>query len=256
MIFYRALKAEILKLRRTFALKMVVLSPAAIVVLMLFITSQSPFTILRRVGSGSDWIALANVTLLLWGLLMLPLFITLEATLIAGVDHGENQWKALFARPINRANLYLAKLTVVTALTIVSTLILLAGLFAGGVVLPHLQTEAKFASPIPAATIIREGLEMTGLGFLALTIQHWVSLRWRSFAVSMGVGIVGMVIGYGMVVASQPNGGWALYFPWSLPMLILAMRPVNVTMALCGSTLLGCLVTIVGCNEFCRREVH
>jgi ABC-2 type transport system permease protein len=235
---------------------MAVLAPLVVVILMLFIASQMPLSMLRRRGIENDWIALARMNFVFWGLLMLPLYITLEAALVAGVDHAEGQWKALLARPVPRYAFYLAKLAVIVGLAMLSTLILVIGVIVSGLVLPHLQNEATFNTPVPVIAIASQGFQMTALGFLALAIQHWVSLRWRAFAVSTGVGIVAMVLGYGMVAASQPSGGWTQWFPWSLPMLVLAAWPVHVATVLVVGTLIAFLVTIAGCVEFSNREVN
>lgn len=254
-MFPRVLRTEFLKLRRTVALKMALLAPFAVTLMTFFIASQSPFTMLRRNGMTNDWLALAHLNFVLWGLLMLPLYITVQSALVAGIDHAENQWKSLLARPIPRPAFYIAKLTVLMTLALLSTLVLLAGVFASGLLLPYLQNTATFHATPPVTTILRQGCLMTALGFLALTLQHWVSLRWRSFAVSTGAGVVAIVIGYGMTFASQPNGAWTQYFPWSLPMLVLAKWPVNLTEVFAFTVLLGILSTAAGCLEFSRREV-
>jgi hypothetical protein len=44
----------------------------------------------------------------LWATLMMPLFITIETALIAGLEHSENQWKNLLAFPIPRWTIYIA----------------------------------------------------------------------------------------------------------------------------------------------------
>jgi hypothetical protein len=96
---------------------------------------------------------------------------------------------------------------------------------------------------------------MTMLGFLSLAIKHW-SASGGAFAVSRGVGIVAMVLGYGMVAASQPNGGWTKWFPWSLPMLVLAAWPVSISTVIAGSIALAILVTLLACLEFSTREIR
>lgn len=250
----RAVQAELIKLRRTTAVKMAVLAPLAVVVLMLFISATSPHTVLKT-GSHGDWIALTHAAFLLWGLLMLPLYITVQTSLVAGVDHADNQWKSIMARPVPRSAFYVAKLIVVSALTLFSTMLVPIGVMIGGTVLPRLQSVASFDDPMPVDVIVQESLKLAALGFLALTIQHWISLRWRSFAASTGAGVVAMVIGYVMAVASTPNGGLPAYYPWTLPMLVLAKWPVNMPAVLSISALCGCLLTALGCAEFSSREV-
>src|SRR4051812_8426624 len=114
MTLSRAIYAETLKMKRTLALKIVVLAPVGVVVLTLFVASQAPYSTLR-VGSRAidPWRALSRLNFQFWGLLMLPMYIALQTALMAGLDHADNQWKALFARPVPRWNTYVAKLLVV-----------------------------------------------------------------------------------------------------------------------------------------------
>jgi lantibiotic transport system permease protein len=108
MTLLRVLHAEVLKMKRTIALKMVVLSPAVVVPLILFLASQAQFSMLNRNGISNEWAQLTRSNLLFWALLMMPLYITLETAVMAGLDHSENQWKSLLARPVPRWTLYVA----------------------------------------------------------------------------------------------------------------------------------------------------
>lgn len=251
----RALYAESLKLKRTIALKMVVIAPAAVVLLVLVLTSQAPFTMLRMHEVQNEWITLARLDLMYWAVLMMPLYIALQSALISGLDHADNQWKSLLARPVPRWTLYVAKLIVVAAMTIASALLLLGGVLASGAVLPFLQSDARFAAPVPFSAIFRDGAGITGLAFLALMIQHWISLRWRAFSIAIGTGIVATVVGYFADIASRHTGGLPQYFPWSLPMMVLAKYPHNTEATLAIAGILGLTVAAAGCFEFCRREV-
>jgi ABC-2 type transport system permease protein len=190
-----------------------------------------------------------------WIFLMMPLYITLEAALVAGLDHSENQWKSLLARPVPRWTLYVAKLIVVMAMTVTGTAILVGGILMSGVILPRIQPELIFAFPIPWREIFRDGAEVMALAFFALTIQHWVSLRWRSFSVAIGTGIVAMVIGFFAAGVGQQLGGWPQYFPWALPMIIVGRNTQNIGTALWISGAAGLVVAAAGCWDFCRCEV-
>ncbi|MBL8214219.1 MAG: ABC transporter permease [Bryobacterales bacterium] len=256
MMFVRALSAELLKLKRTIAAKLVVLAPLSIVVLVLFLASQSPFSTLGRMGVSNEWTALTRVTLMLWTLLLLPLYMTIESALVAGLDHAENQWKSLFARPVPRWTVYVAKFIVVYTMTSAGTVVLVCGVLIDGWLLPRLQAEYRFQPPVPVGPIFRMGLEVAGLAFLALAIQHWVSLRFRSFAVAVATGVMGMVVAYVAVIATHPLGGWPQYFPWALPMLVLSGRPHDLVTGLWVSGLFGLAAMGIGCWDFCRREVQ
>jgi hypothetical protein len=256
MTLLRVLHAEMLKMKRTVALKMVLLCPAVVVLLIIFIASQAPFSTLHRTGIRNEWANLTRSNLWFWAMLMMPLYITLETALLAGLDHSENHWKSLLARPVPRWTLYVAKLIVVVAMTAASTLLLVCGILMAGAVLPRLQPELVFGFPVPWAAIFRDGSQVMALAFLALTIQHWVSLRWRSFSVSIGTGIVATVVGFFAVGAGQQVGGWPQYFPWALPMLVLSKQPHDIQAVLFITGPLGLLVAAAGCFDFCRREVQ
>jgi hypothetical protein len=255
MMLWRVLHAESLKMKRTMALKMVVLAPATVVLLALLMASQAPFTMLRRGGVSNEWMALERVHLMFWAFLMMPLFLTLESALVAGLDHSENQWKSLLARPVARWTFYVAKLLVVMAMIAAATLLLLGGVVMDGLALKRLQSQVTFSIPIPWLAMVRECAQVAGLAFLALTLQHWVSLRWRSFAAPVGVGIVALVIGFSAFAATQQVAAWPQYFPWSLPMLVLSRRPINIEAVLWVSWAVGLVVAAAGCVDFCRREV-
>ncbi len=258
MKLFRALHAESLKIKRTMALPLVAICPAVIVVLVLFVTANAPFSTLHRGGTGREieWANLTRFTLRFWALLMMPLYMTLQSALIAGLDHADNQWKSLLTRPVPRWTFYVAKLLVVSAMMASGMLVLLCGLFLNGAVLPRIQSQVVFGWPVPWTAILADGARVLGLSFLALTIQLWVSLRWRSFSVAVGTGIVAMVIGTFAVAIAQQVGGWPLYFPWSLPMMVVSREHYNIQAALLLSGAASFLVASAGCWDFCRREVQ
>jgi len=255
MMLWRALHAEMLKMKRTIALKMVVLAPAIVVSLVFFIVTQAPYSSLHRNGIKDEWTGLASLSLFFWALLMMPLYVTLESSLVAGLDHSENHWKSLLARPVPRWSIHVAKLIAVVAMTATATLALLCGILLSGAILPHVQPQVVFGFPVPWPAMARDCAQVTGLMFLPLTIQQWVSLRWKSFSVATGAGIVATVVAFFAVAASRQVPGWPQYFPWALPMLVLSKQAPNIPATLVISGALGLIVAAVSCWDFCRREV-
>jgi hypothetical protein len=256
MLLRRALDAETLKLKRTLALKMVAIAPLAVLALTAFIATQAPWSTLRAGAAGYAWSRLTRVNLQFWGLLMMPLFITLQSTLVAGLDHADNQWKALFARPVPRWTIYVSKLCVVTTMTAVSSAVLAAGILLGGNALRAVLPREIIFGPAPFRDVFAKTAQMTALAFLSLTIQHWVSLRWRTFSAGVGFGIVAMVTSFGMMLAAGQYGGWPQYFPGALPMLVLARDPGDLGAAIWIGIMGGIAVSVTGCAEFCRRDVN
>jgi hypothetical protein len=257
MTLLRVLHAETLKLKRTIALPMAAVAPALIALLVYVMGVNAPFTTLNRNGQTGEWAALMRAHLRYWAPLMLPLLITLETALLAGLEHSESQWKSLLARPLPRWNFYVAKLLVGVALTAASSAVLVAGMLVDGAILPHFQHELIFAAPLPWAEMVRLGAEALCLAFPLLVIQNWVALRWRSFSVALGVGMVGLVVGLFLFVAGQQNAKELQLFPWSLPMLVLGNAySLDVSTGVIFSVAVGMAAAAAGCWEFCRREVQ
>src|SRR5690606_20585172 len=95
MSLARVLAAEAIKLRNTLALWMCLIAPAVVVLLYLMMALSS-----KRAPQPADaeeaWSGWFRAVSGLWSFLMLPLFITLEAALLAGLEHANHQWKFLF----------------------------------------------------------------------------------------------------------------------------------------------------------------
>ena len=88
----RALWAEMLKMKRTVALRLAFIAPAAVVVYcLLWFWGEEPEP------QHNMWLELWQMGRIFWTLLMLPLFVTLQSALLSGLEHRNGQWKQLFA---------------------------------------------------------------------------------------------------------------------------------------------------------------
>ena len=247
----RALWAEILKLKRTLTLWMVVIAPLVVVGLIsLLIYFQAGPK--KHYESDEAWRTFISGIVGLWSLLMLPLFVTLESALLAGLEHNEKQWKYLFTLPVPRWTIYLAKLLVCLMMVTVCTFILGIGIMGAGIILGQLLPQFKtFWRDIPWLEIFR-GVVLTSVAaWLIVAIHTWVSLRWRSFTVSVGFGMSATIIGF---LLSQSDK-WGKFYPWSLPANTFTNGGENMLFALLFS-IVGCIVAGgLGCWEMTRRDV-
>ena len=246
----RALNAEIMKMKRTLALLMVLVTPGTVVALQFF-------TLLQR-GENMEsfqaepWNVLAQGILGLWAILMLPLFITLETALLAGMEHGTQQWKHLFALPVPRWTIYAAKLLVSAGLIALSTLTLVGGIVAAGLALQALLPGVSFPATIPLWDILRPAVLIFLTAGLILAIHTWVSLRWASFTVAVSVGIVATV--GGAIIGNSLT--WWKYYPWALAVNVISGPgvqdlPLALTLGIGG----GIVVGVLGCWDVVRRDV-
>jgi hypothetical protein len=251
MPLLRVLWAETLKIKRTPTLAMVFAFPIFVVAMMTFLLSQLPSSLLNR--PAPHWIPLSRSILQLWTVLIMPLFITLATALMAGLEHQENHWKNLIALPVPRWTIYVAKLIVVTCMVGMTGFLIACGLLISGVVLGSVEKQLQFPAPIPWVAIFRAVGAATGLTFLSVTIQHWFSLRLKSFTLPVWAGIFLVFMNF-VIVGAAKGDSWSQYYPWALP--VRALQPaVDLAPLLWISALAGLVVTAAGCWEFCRREV-
>ncbi|MEO8028105.1 MAG: ABC transporter permease, partial [Bryobacteraceae bacterium] len=109
IMLIRVLRTEFLKLKRTLALWMVVVAPVVVVLLQFLVGYKGG----ERLSQGNDaWPAIVRNSVALWTILMMPLFVTLETSLLAGLEHTDKNWKTLLALPAPRWTIYASKLIV------------------------------------------------------------------------------------------------------------------------------------------------
>jgi hypothetical protein len=193
--FVRIISIEAMKLRRTLALKVSIMVPLAVIAITL------TMNLLRSYGSefvgdhpnGWDTLIL-DQTLILWLFVLFPLFVTLEAALLAGVEHRENNWKHIFALPIPRWTIYMAKLMVGFGLVVVSSVVLAVGTVVQGAIIAMFRPDLGLSLPIPWDLVFLRNFGFLPAALFMLAIQIWVAIRWRSFTVPMVVGIVGTML--------------------------------------------------------------
>lgn len=209
----KAFMTERLKLRRTLALWMTLIAPAVVAGLSFII-------LLRRsepIAGGMDvWSALSGNTFMLWSMLMMPLFIALETVLTANIEHSGHCLKHLFALPVPRWAVYGAKLCVNILLNFLAILALILLLTIAGFGLLALRPDLQFSMAYPIGRLAVSGLILFLASLFIIAVHTWVSMRWRSVVVGLGLGIAATIIG--VIVVNSDLWG---YYPWAIPTILM-----------------------------------
>lgn len=217
---------------------------------MIFLTQDDEFF---KSATFDAWTDLSNLAAIFWALLMLPLFVTLQSALLAGLEHRNDQWKYLYALPLPRWTIYAAKQVGVVALMALSHLALLVLILLGGGLLSLLRPGLGFETGIPWSELVQRMVVIYLASWLIIAIHTWVGLRWQSFVVALGVGCVLTVAGVAII-----NSQWGSFYPWALPGTLVNQLNKGVPFPwsefLVGS-LGGIAVALLGCWDVTRREV-
>ena len=241
-MFVRALSAEALKYRRTSALFLAVGVPVSINLLFLLIFALTPR--LQQAPVAARWEMFLSGGMSTWTQLFLPLGLGIIAALVLSLEHADNQWKHVLILGPSRVAVYIAKWLAVVALVMLgSVAFMLSSLLIGGLV-------TGFAA-IPWLNLLR-GAGLTFVGALGIiSLQTWISTRFKAFAVSIGVALFGAIIGG---FATQSQLYWKLV-PWTYPAGAFGFSAPNDTLAMLLSAGFAVTITALAAWDFSRRDM-
>lgn len=242
-----ALRAELLKTKRSLAFVVALVAPVVVVVLQIAMYFDYMDFYL---GGAEDnpWPVFNQTMLTYWALLVMPLFITLQTTLIAQVEQRQNNWKLLYTQPIPRWMIYIAKYLLGGMLLLASALVLIALMFGAGQLLYLFFPGYSFNAPFPIFDALLDTLLVCSVSALLLSLHTWISLRFQNFVTPLGIGIGATVIGL-FVFGSD----WVYWYPWTIPgavaMEINFPNPLSIAFGVAGL-----LLIVPMCLDLVRLE--
>ncbi|MEQ7155693.1 ABC transporter permease [Brevundimonas aurifodinae] len=236
------LSVEVRKLNRSLALLLALAAPTLIAIFVFFN--------MLRGKEPQPWEMYLQSSTAIWAFFMLPMSVTALTALVAQMEHGPRAWDHLRCLPLARWKLYAAKAICVLAAVAIMSVLNLA-LTWGAVTLastikPVLVPTGVFDLGAQAVLLGKVLLSAT----LMIAIQFWIALRFSSFVPALAVGIGGTFFS---VVATSAKQG--VFFPWQMPINMLAVEPWRVTTALVLGGGLGLVMLMLAVAHLSRREV-
>ena len=242
----RTVSAESLKLKRTLALRLAVIAPLFIVVLQFGVYLARGEDIERAARDPAAGFARGIVTL--WTLVFLPFWATLAASLCASLDHSGNHWDQIFALPLRRWPVYAAKWIIVFGLVVLSSICL--PLFAVGAIEILKQVRVEWRGAALPWHLLLGGVSRSCVASLLLvSLQCWLSLRWRTSLIALGIGIAGIMSG--IILISAPMRFLSMY-PWTAP--AAAASPREPLLPLIWGASGGLAIAVFACWRLGARD--
>jgi hypothetical protein len=205
--------SEIVKLKRTLALWMVLIAPLFVIVL------QCALWLNQSDGIGTDadlWLMFSTNILSMWGIFMFPLFCALVVALVYQYEHTTSGWQKLYTLPVSRWHVLAAKQSAALFLLLASGITLFAGTIAAGFVVDAMHPNIDMPSYIPVAEMARRWTLVFIASLMVFAVQNWVSLRWTSLSVPIGTGIGGT-----FVAIFATSWKYGHFYPWLMPIHVL-----------------------------------
>lgn len=238
----RVLKAEIIKMHH---------SPVWLAFLLIPIIPafMGTFNYLNNLGIlENQWYSLWTQHTLFACYFFLSVLIGIYASYLFRLEHANHNWNAVMTAPVLITQLFMAKLMMGWLMVIltqlwIGLLFIISGLLAG------------LAGPIPPELSVWLLFGALG-GMVVCALQLCLSLVIRSFAVPVGIALMGGIAG--LALLSQ---GYGLTFPYALITLGMRANDPAAPMAVSEiSFLIACAVFIAGFCLFAitwlkRRDV-
>ena len=236
------LSVEARKLNRSLAALLAVAAPSLIAIFLFFN--------MLRGEKAMPWEMWMQSSTGVWAFFMLPMSVTALTALVAHVEHGPRAWDHLRALPVARWKIYAAKAICVIAIVATMSLLNLALSFGAVTAAVAIKPVLAPTGALDMAAQVLMVCKVAAAGTLLTAIQLWIALRFASFVPALAVGIGGTFFS---VVATSAKQG--VFFPWQMPVNMLAAEPWRAATALTLGGGVGTVVLLLAIAHLSRREV-
>lgn len=236
----RAVHAEVYKLKNNSILVTALVLPGAIALVMNLvlpiISNGRPF------ATGNAWVSTTIGLLQVWGFIQAFIVAVVTAQL-GGMEHQNNRWKYLFALPVSRKAMYVAKGIVSLGLFGLSSLAILIGVIVTGLLLNVIKPDVGFGAAVPLGDMLVIVLVNYAASWLLIAIHVWAGMNWSNFGPAIGLAMVAFLLNTFLV----PYPTILRVFPWALPTNFFVMG-VNLTgdLVMSDVMLTSAIISIVG----------
>ena len=228
MEFIISFRTELIKIKNSFTLWLIVIGSAFIPVFFLLHhfyewerylpkPDENPwFEYFRKGFNGVHFI-------------LLPMLLALLIGLLLNIEHKSNTWKHIFVLPVSKTKIYFSKYLLLISLIILFYCLLLLFFFLGALILSLWKTEFNFLlfKPIYLYHSVQSGIVgfvvKSFISILGITAIHfWLSYRLKNLFINIGIGLAGVVLSITLYLGKSHS---IIYFPYAFPAMMCNFVP-------------------------------
>ncbi|MFT4801988.1 MAG: hypothetical protein ACI93N_001763 [Flavobacteriaceae bacterium] len=214
LYYTSSLKNELIKLKRTFAFWLTIIS-AILFPILFFMAYFFKHENLVPTAGINPWEKFMTIQIENSIPFFIPMFIVLITSLIMQVEHKSLGMKNLFSLPIPKWSVYFGKLTIVIFAIITTYVYYYVAILLSGVLLGIIHSDLAFLDFQPDHFKFIKVLSTSFIASLGIIgIQFWLSFRFKNFVIPLGFGMFLAIIG--IILAQAPQ---SIYFPYSFSLL-------------------------------------
>jgi hypothetical protein len=243
-LFWRIINAERMKLKSSWVILSVIMAPL-FVLLIQFANFLFRYDSVVKEGD-IPWIVFIEQHTVMWAVMLLPILGAVLSSMLIGVENNDNNWKYVFSLPLKRSHLYIAKISIVFYLLIISCIFLGLGIVVSAKIL-------GISGSIPVFFIIKILIAALLGCFAILNIQFWLTTKFENPGVPMAIAVCGSVTALFLL-----QSAFTRWLPWTYPYFTLPIElneNVNTLWYVGQSVVVGLVCFIAGLREFTRRDI-
>lgn len=213
---FNSLSSELLKIKNTAALWLVVGGSLFIPLIMIIIQISYPEKTAAKNLSETFWMSFYNESWQSMAMFLLPMGIILVTSMLTQLEFKNNTWKQLFSSPQPLYFIFVAKMKVIFLLMLLFLLLFNIGIYVSVLIPALIFGKIPFPTDsIPVLTFLKS----SALYFIdclpIIALQYLISLRFKNFLVPVGVG-------FALIIASMFALSWK--FGYTFPYIYSSLN--------------------------------
>ncbi|MEM1324974.1 MAG: ABC transporter permease [Bacteroidota bacterium] len=235
-IFYHSFQAELLKIQRTPILYIALIGGVFITGL-IFIMHL--FNAEGLIEPGRDpWMMYFDMGYAITCMALLVPYIVILMSSMAYLEHNASAWKYVYSLPIAKSNIYFSKLALALLLIVATYIIYFLSVWGTPYIVDLIHPEYGFRAATPELGNWIRRLVRSFLCILAVVgLQYWVSIRWQSFIIPIGIGLLGFIVAIICVLTGKYD--YALWIPHAYASLMALEIGITEESDIVGLTKIG-----------------
>lgn len=236
------LHAELIKLRRSLVL-LVALTPPLMVFLLAVLTVST--------GRASTWPLYVAGSMAIWAFFLFPMSVIGITALMAHIEYQPGTWSHTLALPVPRWQIFATKAGIALGLCLMVSLLVGISAVVGGSLGGLISPKDALTGEIPWLILFRNYGLMFLAGGLLMAIQWTAAMQFSSFAAPVSLGIGGT-----FVAVSATSTKYGIFFPWLMPVNVMASDPARAQFAITLGATSGIIVFLIAIYWLSRRDWH
>ena len=251
MTFPIAIKAELLKTKRTSVIYVAMIASFIPPLMMFFFTGEEAESM--KVLAKDPWNDYFDGGSQFLHIVFLPLYVILITSLIPQLEHRNNTWKQVLTSPQSKFNIYFSKFFIIQLLIIFYLLLHNIYITLSLIGVDAVRHDLKLSSH---SLNWNRYSAMMGNAYMSVfaisAFQFWLGVRFRNFIIPLAIGVGLWMSTLLLVGAYNWDQGDKIFF--AFPFMMVDSKYKTLDFVVWSSLAYGILFLLIGFFDFAKRN--